>query len=162
MGRERGKLGKEEREKGRKKERDSLSLWWYIASKCRQQARSLSPAKSRQTGRTFQKQCCSSWLSYFHQKYSSLQKRLGHFDNILVTSVAFLLYAWHVKFKECLQFKQNVVEMLPSFVKLVFCCRKRINQHFWGGLICCCFDLTHLPWVPRLHGCGRNARNVAK
>jgi len=28
MGREGGKLVKEEREKGRKKERDSLSLWW--------------------------------------------------------------------------------------------------------------------------------------
>ena len=41
----------------------------------------------------------------------------GRFRHSLVTSVAFLLCVWHIMFKECLQFEQNVVEMLPSFVK---------------------------------------------
>ena len=42
---------------------------------------------------------------------------------------------WHVKFKECLEFKQSIVVKLPSFVKLVSPFRKAINQHFWWGLL---------------------------
>jgi len=53
--------------------------------------------------------CASTTLLYFERLY----KDLGYF---LVTSVAFILCAWHVKFNECLQFEQSVIEMLPSFV----------------------------------------------
>ena len=34
-----------------------------------------------------------------------------------------------------LQFKQSIIEKLPSLVKLVFPFRKPINQHFWGSLL---------------------------
>ena len=37
--------------------------------------------------------------------YCTLHKGLGYSNHTLVTSVAFLLCAWHVKSKECLQFE---------------------------------------------------------
>ena len=58
-------------------------------------------------------------------------KVLGYFNQILVTSVAFLLCVCDTKFKECLQFEQSVVEKRSSSVKLVSHFRKSINQHFW-------------------------------
>ena len=82
------------------------------------------------------------------------------FNHILVTSVAFLLCVWHVKFKKCLQFKQCVVEKLPSlFFKIVSPFRKPINQHFWRDLL-----FLHIyPWrYPWLCACGRNARIVSQ
>ena len=49
---------------------------------------------------------------------------------------------WHMKFKVCLEFEQNVVETLPSFVKLLSPFRKPyINSIFE---VCCFFDLVHL------------------
>ena len=54
----------------------------------------------------------------------------GRFRHSLVTSVAFLLCVWHVMFKESLQFEQNVVEMLPSFVKLVISFQKAYKSVF--------------------------------
>ena len=54
----------------------------------------------------------------------------GRFRHSLVTSVAFLLCVWHVMFKESLQFEQNVVEMLPSLVKLVISFQKAYKSVF--------------------------------
>ena len=83
-----------------------------------------------------------------------------YFSHILVTSVAFLLCAWHVKFKECLQFEQYVVEKL-LFVKLVSPFRKPIN-HISVMFVVSVISHTS-PWrVPWLHGCGRNARKNAE
>ena len=45
-----------------------------------------------------------------------------------------------MKFKECLEFEQNVVEKLPFFVKLVSPFRK--TSIF--GEVCCFFGLAHL------------------
>ena len=47
-----------------------------------------------------------------------------------------------MKFKVCLEFEQNVVEKLPSFVKLVYLSESLINSIF--GEVCCFFDLVHL------------------
>ena len=69
-------------------------------------------------------QFCCPW--YWHNK-----RHLIHCNHILVTSVAFLLCAWHIKSKECLQFEQSVVEKFLSFVKLVSPARK---PHFWSNL----------------------------
>ena len=48
-----------------------------------------------------------------------------------------------MKFKVCLEFEQNVVKKLPSFVKLVSPFRKPYKQHIFGE-VCCLFDLVHL------------------
>ena len=45
----------------------------------------------------------------------------------MVTSVAFLLCMWHIKFKECLEFEQNVASWEAS----LFC----IFFHFWWSLL---------------------------
>jgi len=47
------------------------------------------------------------------------------------------------KLKERLQFKQSVLEELPSLAKLVSSFRKPVNQHFWQRLWV--FDITCLP-----------------
>ena len=44
-------------------------------------------------------------VACYHTQSISLQKGLGYFNHILVTSVAFLLHVWHIKFKDCLQFE---------------------------------------------------------
>ena len=48
----------------------------------------------------------------------------------LVTSVAFLLCVWHVKFKECLQFESECSSEFLPFVKLVFPFRKPKMMRF--------------------------------
>ena len=53
-------------------------------------------------------QNCSFYrIAWGHDGVSrnSLYKGLGYFNRILVTSVAFFLCVWHVKFKKCLQFE---------------------------------------------------------
>ena len=67
--------------------------------------------------------------------YHITVKRFGYFNYILVTSVAFLFCVWHVKFKKCLEFEQNVVKKLSPFVKLVSPFRKPYTQHFWWSLL---------------------------
>ena len=49
------------------------------------------------------------------------------FNHVLVTSVAFLLYARHITLKKYLKFEQSIVEKLPSFAKLVSPFRKHIT-----------------------------------
>ena len=75
-------------------------------------------------------------LSYFHQKYSSLQKKFrslwqyfGHFS-----CISFVCMTCKASSRSAYNLK-SVVEMFPSFVKLVSCFRKCINQHFWWGLL---------------------------
>ena len=43
------------------------------------------------------------------------------------------MYVTHIKFKDCLDFRQNVVEKLPSFVKLVSPFRKPIYKAAFLG-----------------------------
>ena len=62
---------------------------------------------------------------------------LVHCKKVLVTLTMFWLPQLHsfcvhdTKFKACLEFEQNVVKQLPSFVKLVSPFRKPYKQHFW-------------------------------
>ena len=60
----------------------------------------------------------------------------NHCKNVLVTLPCFGHCAWHIKFKECLQFQQNVVEKLPSFVEFIVSpFRKSTNQHSCWSLL---------------------------
>ena len=62
-------------------------------------------------------------------------------------------------YKECLEFDQSVVEKLPSFVSSF---RKHYKPAFLVRFVVSL--ILHIcSWrVPWLHGCGRNAENVAK
>ena len=92
----------------------------------------------RSSKQPFHQQSVAVYL-YIHCK--------NYFNQNLIISVAFLLCVGHVKFKECLQFEQSVVEKVSSFVKLVSPFRKPINQH------CEVYDLTHLPLESFLVAC---------
>ena len=77
-------------------------------------------------------ECFSSSETSIPHLYTDIQ---GYFNRTLVTLVAFLLCAWHVKFKECLQFEPEC-SWEASLLKLVSHFWKPINQHsVWWGLL---------------------------
>ena len=59
------------------------------------------------------RRCDGTSLTYWEEGFSTRPYIcIGHLSCILFV-------CWHMKFKECLEFEQSVVEKLPSFVKLV-------------------------------------------
>ena len=84
-----------------------------------------------------------TYLSSFKELAQTLKSVSEHqFNKVLVTSVAFFLCVWHVKFKDCIQFEQSVVKKLPS-ISIYF--KKAYKQvllmHSCMNCLCSCSPL---------------------
>ena len=110
---------------------------WQDENSCRKWNIQIPDAYSRLSGRFSpgkeQPQCRHNNI----QLAASLQTGLGYFNYILVTSVAFLLCAWH-KVQGMFTIWKCLVENRPSFIKLVS----------WGA--------SSVPWP---HWCNSDSLN---